>query len=227
MKFGKVASLCKAKKSIVICTAPQGEQWISVGGGIYRMSGMPPMTKDTALVMLDVPLEKRLSWYCAENDLPTSDIDFGDDSPRDRDVEREPINVQWYDDEFAFFRDGATIHAVRMELLKPVLGENDDYLTFHGWETNLGRFVLAVKAAMDLKAIILPHILIKAEDAALSDGGGAFFRSLENIAQFYRHMPIGCGERKRNQRENSETLEEQGGTQIGFGDAEASDSEEA
>jgi hypothetical protein len=195
MKFSKVASLCKAHKSITIYDAPNGEQWIGVDGSAYRMSGMPTINENTALVMLDVPADKIFAWHCVKTELPPqiNFNDYGDETH----IEREPMNIQWYGDEFTFFTDGGVIHAVKMELLKPLLGEDEEYMTFHKRQTDSGQFMLAVKIAMELKAIIAPFNLIRTEEAGVSEGGEYFFTSLRNIARLYADMPVGGYENRR------------------------------
>jgi hypothetical protein len=156
MKLKKIEAICKAKKRIYVFSDSDSPEkwWIGEGCAIYSMRGMPRMTPDTILRIFDIPPEKAdAEWTRFECEVPAG-VSFEDYAPE---TQTEPMNVKivWEGQILWFFRDDDEIHAINEAHLAPFL-HCWDYLTFYMRKTEKEQFVLAVKVAMELKAIILP-----------------------------------------------------------------------
>ena len=69
MKIKSVTSICKSNKTIIL-SENNSYQWISDGGAVYPMFGLPKMTKDQVLTMFDIPEDKRNGFYFEEKPFP-------------------------------------------------------------------------------------------------------------------------------------------------------------
>ena len=180
MKLKTIASLFNRNKRLIIYTDSDsgGEQWISNGHAIYRLSGLPHMTAEAMLKIFDVPEDKRTKWHCEESELPTSVINFEDYEHGEVETTPLRISIGVFGTGYRFFVDGKRIHSIDDDYINP-LRDDPTYLSFHKRETVKGGFVLACKVGLELKAIILPRPL---------NDNDVFTEDINKIARLYEMM---------------------------------------
>jgi len=173
MKLGKIASLFKKNKRIILYTAADGTQWISNGVAIYSMRGMPPLTPEIVLRFFDVPADQLAKWQCETEDLPAG-IDFSDFVENDKELELMKVNIDWYGETFMFFPDGKEIYSIQAAYVMPMIG--GDYITYQKRKMAGGGHVIAVKDGLELMAIICPYDLGKSD---------VFVEEVDKLAALY------------------------------------------
>jgi hypothetical protein len=76
MKISKIAAQCKKEKTVILYDPPKGrsEQWIGAGLALYILRGIPKVTVEEALVMLDIELtaSEREKWMVAGSEFPAA-----------------------------------------------------------------------------------------------------------------------------------------------------------
>jgi hypothetical protein len=159
MKLNKIASLCKARKKVVLFDAPEsGEggvyQWIGDGLSAYPLHGLPRVDKDAILTIFNVAEKDRKDWTVKEMPFPDGlDVSNGEAD--------EPVAASAM---FLVTRSGLDVRPVGsphgtifldIKYLDP-LADVAKFPTLHIRESeDFGQY-FAVKAGFLLEAIILP-----------------------------------------------------------------------
>ncbi|WMJ84482.1 hypothetical protein ACS3UN_06980 [Oscillospiraceae bacterium LTW-04] len=179
MKIKDVATICK-KNKVAILFESRGEdtveQYVSDGGGIYKLFRLPYLDASNLLTIFDVPEKNRPKWTvlnralpteinmtdCCENELP---IDERDAYPEIVYTERvlKPLRIS----------DG--IMFIQTKYLKPVSDEQD-FQRFFERKTANGISYIVVKTGLIVQAAIMPMSMPK----------GNFADSLEGLADQIR-----------------------------------------
>ena len=179
MKIKTIASIFKRRKWVDVYTDSRGEQWISNGAAVYSLQGFPRVTiSENLLRMFDVAPASDNDWHCAISDIAHI-IDLSDSVKKEIEIKPLIIGIDWYGVKYMVFPDERKIYTVNEEYFKPLLDE--PALTYWKREPEFGGFVLAVKSAYQLKAIIYPTHLHTDE---------RFTSSISNIASLYRTMTL-------------------------------------
>ncbi|MCL2636941.1 MAG: hypothetical protein FWD48_01090 [Oscillospiraceae bacterium] len=179
MKLKAIASLFNANKILIIYTDKDGEQWLSNGAAAYSMRGMPHMTPEIVLRIFDVPPDKQSKWHTREEALPEA-LDFSDISEAEQEIgEPLKVGIMWRGNSYHFYKDGSKIYSFNVSYFKPLCDEDAEYLTFHKRETKNGGFALAVKVALELKAVIMPSFM---------HSDDVFTDEIKHISQYFQKM---------------------------------------
>lgn len=84
MKVSKLSKLVKACGSaIIVNDARAGEitrQFVCVGGAVYPLDGFPQLDKESLLIMLDIPADKKNEYQVAERPLDGLWVDITQDT---------------------------------------------------------------------------------------------------------------------------------------------------
>jgi len=175
MKLKTIASLFKKHKHLTIYTAGDGVQWVSNGSALYSMRGLPHMTPEAILRIFDIPTDKHKEWRCEEMDMP---LDCRDHIPAEWEIEPLRLTVEWDGKSYRFFKDERRIYTINEEYIAP-LHDEPSYLTYHKRETTGGGFLLACKAGLELRAIIIPTLL---------NDTGLYIDNIKTIVWAYANM---------------------------------------
>lgn len=71
MKINALLSMAKKRKNCSIFYDPYSERkWMQLGGNLYPLDGMPYLDKETLLIMMDVPEDKRDEYWIECQNLP-------------------------------------------------------------------------------------------------------------------------------------------------------------
>lgn len=97
MKLKKIMSLCKKINRVIIFqewTAGRDSeiihrQFISNGNAVYKVEGLPALTKETILRIFDVGEEKWDSWHCSVHDMQgkIGDLNLNDTDPMEMEID--------------------------------------------------------------------------------------------------------------------------------------------
>jgi len=177
MKLKTLASLFKQSKHLTVHKADDGGQWISCGGAMYLINGIPNLTPDIVLRIFDIPPDKRGDWNLREDKMPEL-INFEDSVADEYEVTHLETKIHWHGKTYLLFHDGGQINSVNIDLVKPLF-DDPEYLSYHRRDNGKGGFVLACKSGLQLVAVILPT-LIHADPAHADE--------IFQIADCYRHM---------------------------------------
>jgi hypothetical protein len=181
MKIKAIASLFSKNNRLIIHTDENGSQWLSNGHAMYSISGLPTMNKDAILRMFDVPEDKRAKWLCEEIGMPEV-INTSNDLPFDEQIEPLKTRIDWMGNTYRLFLENPLkIHAIREDYIKPLLDEKE-YITYWKRATKGGYFMLAVKNALFLQALIAPALIHCNEDHnnEIQQIAGTYSAMLEN-----------------------------------------------
>lgn len=91
MKIKEIGNLCKKSKCIMLFQKGK-DQWISDGGAVYPLWGLPQMDRDNIFAMFDIGDDKADSFYFAESIIPER-ISFEDSYPNEKQVEQCDISI--------------------------------------------------------------------------------------------------------------------------------------
>lgn len=168
MKFKKIESLLKSKRTIIICEGPDC-QWIGDGHAFYPCYEFPRLDEKTLPVLLDISEDKRDNFTIAVKGLPKN-VSFMDT------VENEnPLNRGV----FEFVIDGTRLEPIETsqgmvlistKYLKPYSDEKEGIQLYERTSTN-GVPLIAVKKGFMLVGIITPINIIDEK----------FISTMENI----------------------------------------------
>lgn len=159
MKLGKIVSLCKKQKRIVLFDRrnEQGEvieQWIGDGTACYLADGLPILSAATVGALFEVPAKDAEKWDIREEILPPS-IDFEDTADGETILEEYGVSLN--------FR-GITLKAMHVHgepifadvrYLSPFLDSLESTFLFRR-TTPGGLEYIAVKVGFILKGIVPP-----------------------------------------------------------------------
>jgi hypothetical protein len=136
------------------------------------------MSPEIVLRIFDVPPDKQAKWHTREEPMPKA-LDFSDISDNETEIgEPLKISVGWRGNNYQFYKDGSRIYSFNSGYFKPLYDELE-YLTFHKRETTCGGFALALKVALELKAVIMPAFLHTSDD---------FTDEIKHMSQYFQKM---------------------------------------
>ncbi len=179
MKIKDVAAICKKNKFAILFERGANdtvEQYVSDGGAVYKLFGLPYLDASNLLTIFDVPEKNRPKWAvcnkalpdeisladCCEDEMP---IDERDAYPEIVHAERalKPLKIS----------DG--ILFIQTRYLKPVSDEQEFQRLFER-KTASGISYIVVKTGLIVQAAIMP----------MKMPGGNFADSLEGLADQIR-----------------------------------------
>lgn len=157
MKFKKIETLLKHRKTIIICEGPDC-QWIGEGTAFYPCYNFPRLDEKTLPVLLDIPESKISEYTIKVKGLPKS-VSFMDT------VENEHVLNRG---EFEFVIDGMRLEPIKTskgmvlictKYLKPYSDEKEGLFLFERISTE-GVPLIAVKKGFMLIGMIAPINII-------------------------------------------------------------------
>lgn len=168
MKLKKIMSLCKKTNRVIIFQEWEeieevkarllNRQFISDGHAIYRVDGLPPLTKETILRIFDVDEKKWDSWHCSVYSMwgRSGDFDLNDIAPTEMEIDTffHPMIINDKTLRIFGLPDG-TMMCADEELFNPL--DNTQYRHYFARKADDGAMYLAVKDGLALEAIILPY----------------------------------------------------------------------
>lgn len=160
MNYSKIMSFCKKRKLIYLYTA-DGRQWVSDGGAIYPLLGMPHFDAQSIRAVYDVSESVQV---VERNELP-EDLFFGDVDMTENQIFMEKIQLRPCGFDAVSFRTQAGVTFIDQKYLSPITGIESDgnVCVYERVSRKTGQIYIAVKRGMLLEAIILP-VKILAKD---------------------------------------------------------------
>lgn len=158
MIFKQLAAMCRAHKRIWLYGDPEEDavQWISDGGAIYPLHGMPAMKAEALQYIFDVP-SKDLGKYSIKHEAekPGQGILSYSDQAAETMLQPEPILIKHFDTILCPVRTSRGLMFYDPEYLKP-LRDVQDTLELYERATPEGQIYFAAKSGFLLQALIMP-----------------------------------------------------------------------
>ena len=154
MIFKNLTALCRAHKRIWLYDDPAGVQWVSEGGAIYPLHGLPRMTGESLPYVFDVP-DKDLGKYSIKQEDRLPGYFCYQDVGAERKLQPEPIILRRYDTILCPVQTSRGLMFYNPDYLKP-LRDLRDMLEIYERSTPEGQVYFAVKSGFLLQALILP-----------------------------------------------------------------------
>ena len=158
MIFKQLAALCRAHKRIWLYGDPEKDavQWISDGGALYPLHGMPAMDGKALPYIFDVP-SKDLGKYSIRHqaEKPGQGTYSYSDQAAETMLQPEPILIKRFDTILCPVRTSRGLMFYDPEYLKP-LRDVQDTLELYERATPAGQIYFAAKSGFLLQALIMP-----------------------------------------------------------------------
>lgn len=70
MILKKIAGICKNENEVLLLDQEDGYQWAGTGSAIYKLEGLPTVSKTSLCTMLDIPPEKAAGMQVNQGEFP-------------------------------------------------------------------------------------------------------------------------------------------------------------
>lgn len=197
MKIKSIAAICKKKKYVMLIKREDrfGNilQYVSDGGAIYSVEGLPELDKDSLLTIFDIPEKQRDKWIVTTlSDIPGK-IELDDTVANEKPVEREEISIVYSDRALKPIQTGQGIVFIESRYLSPT-SDVLDVLQLYVRYTEGGVPYIAVKAGFLLQAVIMPFDVINPQFVKnIRELAEQCEISLKYREQEYRHTTLPFG----------------------------------
>lgn len=166
MKIKSIAALCKKNKHIVLFEKldHDGEliQYIGDGVAVYPLADMPPLDKESALTIFDVPEKQRADWLVETVASAPREIIFDDFVDGERPVEPENIGVAIRGKVLVPIITSRGLVLIDNRYLAPI-SDARDVLELYERFTTSGTPYIVAKAGLLLQAVIAPVDVISSD----------------------------------------------------------------
>lgn len=154
MKIKSVLNLCKKSKNVGVYTDEKTkEQWLCDGHAYYRVSGIPIISGNEVLALMDIPESKKMDYRVYEEELK---VDLFEDTYKDElEVFDESINIVYRGCEMHPFITSKGIKYISTKHLAPLKDKPIVDLSFF----ERGELI-AVKDGFILEALIYPFNIV-------------------------------------------------------------------
>lgn len=135
MKTSAILSMVKRRRNASIFFDPREDrQWIQIGGNIYPLDGMPYLDKETLMIMMDVPEEKRDNYFITCENMPEKHIALTTDNAQgDTPAYKAWMSIMHIYDELRAVYIGEEkddLVLVPEEAFRPIADSEKDYLLY-------------------------------------------------------------------------------------------------
>lgn len=163
MKIKNIAAICKKNKIVTLFEryADDGEvvmQYISDGGAVYPVQGLPPLDAESILTIFDIPEKQREDWYVRTSGVPTG-INFEDIDANEKPVERDALSIVYSGKTLKPLQTRRGLVFIESRYLSPV-SDVMDVLELYERFTPSGTPYIVAKAGFLLQAVIMPYDVI-------------------------------------------------------------------
>lgn len=206
MKIYKVASICKKRKSIILCDG--GEyQWCGDGYALYPLLNMLEMNEDSIYSMFDVKEAERHNIYFERKDLPEPEI-FEDLFQDERVVDKDYIKIKLGKSVYIPLETSKGLMFINDLYLSP-LYETDEEVVLYERKTIRGEIYIAAKVGFLIRGVILPMDLATDE----------LVETFEEFAEHCKYSYLRIEEERQMHTQNKKYKEESNNNceQMSFG----------
>jgi hypothetical protein len=165
MKVKTVAAALKPNKTLNIYNQRGGEdgeqinQWIGNGAAIYKLDDVTELTPANILyIAFDIPYEKHKDWIIDTIEVGKEGIisELLSEMAYGATLGEIDLRFQYAGETYWIFSDGGLqLYAINEVYIKPFLREFD-YVQFYSRKTSSGGAYVALKVALELKAVLIP-----------------------------------------------------------------------
>ena len=155
MKIKAVERIVKNVRQIRIHNDPRYGQWIEAGGAMYPLEGLPRISGDQLLALLDVPEDKRNGYEVINSDTLPRLFDYEDSTEKEEALETSFIRINYCGTVFEAVATDSGMVFIDIKLLKP-FDDLENGIALFERRTVSGDTYIAVKSGLLLKGIILP-----------------------------------------------------------------------
>lgn len=153
MKFKKIEQILK-QRNIIYVIKEKDRQWIGNGEAFYQVNGLPDLTMQTVMTIMDVPENSRGSWIYEEVEK-TDSYSLQDVVNNESLVDRYQIGVVHHR-EYVALRTSIGLQYIANQYLAPLQDEKNGNELYERVGHN-GNMYIAVKSGLLLRAIIMPN----------------------------------------------------------------------
>lgn len=158
MKINTLLSMAKKRKNCKIFWDDEhNRQWMQLGGDLYPLDGMPYLDKETLLIMMDVPEDKRDDYWIECQRLPDKLLALvHDNADDDQPARRAYLTITPFLQElrpvYICEEEEKTLVLVPENSFKPIADEAEEYLLFA--RQHEGHTYILAKKGFELIAVI-------------------------------------------------------------------------
>ena len=150
MKLKAIEAICKARKTIIVTTGPNG-QWIGDGSAFYPIYDLPDLDENIILTIFDVPEDERGKWVYNWHQMQA--LNFADLDDSERLVQADMLVLQYGGRSLAAIATREHISFLDTTYLKPY--KRGSYELYERMST-AGQVYFTVKSGFELIGVIAP-----------------------------------------------------------------------
>lgn len=158
MKINTLLSMAKKRKNChIYYDSRQERQWMQLGGNLYPLDGLPYLDRETLLIMMDVPEEKRDDYWIDCGALPERLLPLvADNHSEDLPARKAYLTITPLGEElrpvYIGEREDKTLVLTTESSYRPIADEIDEYLLFA--REAMGETYILAKKGFELLAVI-------------------------------------------------------------------------
>lgn len=141
-------------KYIILYNDDDKCQWVSNGVAAYPLHNMPWLDEETLFAIFDVPADKRDKYTFRSADLSSVALDFSDNAPQEKVLERDMLQLCMDGREVEPLKSTHGIIFLDTQFLKPFADEQS--MELYERCTKSGETYIAVKSGLLLLGVIMP-----------------------------------------------------------------------